>query len=173
MTTSEQEATVPVRTTTTDQPPAESVPAGTAVASGHRVERAAVTETPLSTVEHEELVADPAAGAVVSFAGVVRDHDHGRDVTRLEYTAHPSAGEVIAEIAAGFAARDGVEAIAVSHRIGVLGVGDVALACAVSSAHRAEAFAVCGELVDEVKHRIPIWKHQSFADGTDEWVDCP
>ncbi|MGI8529869.1 MAG: molybdenum cofactor biosynthesis protein MoaE, partial [Geodermatophilaceae bacterium] len=63
--------------------------------------------------------------------------------------------------------------IAVSHRIGKLVVGDVALACAVSSAHRREAFAACSRLVDEVKHRLPIWKRQVFEDGTDEWVDCP
>ena len=141
--------------------------------AGHRVVVAQVTESPISTPEHERAVSDPAAGAVVGFAGVVRDHDHGRAVTELEYTGHPSAGEVLAAIAAEFAARPGVEAIAVSHRIGPLKLGDTALACAVSTAHRAEAFALCGELVDAVKARIPIWKRQVFDDGTDEWVACP
>lgn len=140
---------------------------------GHRVVVAEVTESPISVAAHEQAVADPAAGAVVGFAGVVRDHDHGRTVTALEYTGHPSAGEVLAGIAAEFAARDGVEAIAVSHRTGPLALGDTALACAVSTAHRAEAFALCAELVDAVKARIPIWKRQVFADGTDEWVACP
>jgi molybdopterin synthase catalytic subunit len=141
--------------------------------AGHRVVIAQVTEEPISTAEHEDAVGHLAAGAVVGFAGVVRDHDHGRAVTQLEYTGHPSAGEVLAEIAAEFAARDGVEAVAVSHRIGPLKLGDTALACAVSTAHRAEAFALCGELVDAVKARIPIWKRQVFDDGTDEWVACP
>jgi molybdopterin synthase catalytic subunit len=140
---------------------------------GHRVAVAEVTEAPIFLAAHEEAVANLAAGAVVGFAGVVRDHDHGRTVTELEYTGHPSAGEVLAAIAAEFAARDGVEAVAVSHRIGPLRLGDTALACAVSTAHRAEAFVLCAELVDAVKARIPIWKRQVFADGSDEWVACP
>jgi molybdopterin synthase catalytic subunit len=140
---------------------------------GHRVAVAEVTEAPIFLAAHEEAVANLAAGAVVGFAGVVRDHDDGRTVTELEYTGHPSAGEVLAAIAAEFAARDGVEAVAVSHRIGPLRLGDTALACAVSTAHRAEAFVLCAELVDAVKARIPIWKRQVFADGSDEWVACP
>ena len=135
--------------------------------------RAVVVDAALSVAEHEALVAHPGAGAVVSFGGVVRDHDHGRTVEALEYVGHPTAEQIIAEVAAGIAAAGGVYAIAVSHRIGKLVVGDVALACAVSSAHRREAFAACSRLVDEVKHRLPIWKRQVFEDGTDEWVDCP
>lgn len=134
---------------------------------------ARVTEEPLSVAEHEAAVADKAAGAVVSFAGVVRDHDGGRSVTELEYTGHPTAPELIAEIAAEFAARPEVQAVAVSHRIGLLGIGDVALACAVSAAHRGQAFTACAELVDEVKARLPIWKRQVFSDGEEEWVACP
>jgi molybdopterin synthase catalytic subunit len=134
---------------------------------------ARVVDEPLSVAEHEEAVADKAAGAVVSFAGVVRDHDGGRSVTELEYVGHPTADEVLAEIAAEFAARPELHAVAVSHRIGMLGIGDVALACAVSAAHRGEAFAACAELVDEVKHRLPIWKRQVFTDGEEEWVACP
>lgn len=134
---------------------------------------ARVTEEPLSVAEHEAAVADEAAGAVVSFAGVVRDHDGGRSVTELEYTGHPTAAELIAEIAAEFAARPEVQAVAVSHRIGLLGIGDVALACAVSAAHRGQAFTACAELVDEVKARLPIWKRQVFSDGQEEWVACP
>jgi molybdopterin synthase catalytic subunit len=134
---------------------------------------ARVVDAPLSVTEHEEAVADKAAGAVVSFAGVVRDHDGGRGVTELEYVGHPTAQDVLAELAAEFAARPELHAVAVSHRIGVLGVGDVALACAVSAAHRGEAFAACAELVDEVKRRLPIWKRQVFTDGEEEWVACP
>jgi molybdopterin synthase catalytic subunit len=134
---------------------------------------ARVTEEPLSVAEHEAAVADKAAGAVVSFAGVVRDHDGGRSVTELEYVGHPTAPEMIAEIAAEFLARPEVQAVAVSHRIGLLAIGDVALACAVSAAHRGQAFAACAELVDEVKARLPIWKRQVFSDGEEEWVACP
>jgi molybdopterin synthase catalytic subunit len=134
---------------------------------------ARVTEEPLSVAEHEAAVADKAAGAVVSFSGVVRDHDGGRSVTELEYVGHPTAPDLIAEIAAEFAARPDVQAVAVSHRIGLLAIGDVALACAVSAAHRGQAFAVCAELVDEVKARLPIWKRQVFTDGAEEWVACP
>jgi molybdopterin synthase catalytic subunit len=139
----------------------------------HRLARAEVTEVPFSIAEHEALVAHRSAGAVVSFAGVVRDHDGGRRVLELEYVAHPSAGKVLEEIAAEFAAMDYVEAVAVSHRTGSLDIGDTALACAVSTAHRAQAFALCAQLVDEVKARLPIWKRQVFADGGEEWVDCP
>jgi molybdopterin synthase catalytic subunit len=134
---------------------------------------ATVTEAPLDLDAHERAVADPAAGAVVSFAGVVRDHDSGRTVTLLEYEAHPSAEAVLKEVAAEIAAEPEVRAVAVSHRVGVLGIGDVALAAAVATAHRAAAFDACARLVDEVKARLPVWKRQVFADGSEEWVNCP
>jgi molybdopterin synthase catalytic subunit len=135
--------------------------------------RSALTTETLDVSEHEAAVAHPAAGAVVSFAGVVRDHDGGRAVTRLNYEAHPSAEAVLAEVAAEIGKEPAVRAVAVSHRVGELAIGDVALAAAVSTAHRAEAFALCARLVDEVKARLPVWKHQIFADGTDEWVNAP
>jgi molybdenum cofactor synthesis domain-containing protein len=138
--------------------------------------RATVTEQPLSVDEHAALVDDAAAGAVVTFAGVVRDHDHGRGVRELEYVGHPSAADVVAEVVADLARRhgpSGVRAIAASHRIGTLAIGDVALAVAVAAEHRAEAFAACSDVVDEVKRRLPVWKRQTFDDGTDEWVNCP
>ncbi|MDT7593451.1 MAG: molybdopterin synthase catalytic subunit [Pseudonocardiales bacterium] len=139
-----------------------------------QVLRAVVVETPLSVDEHAELVGHVAAGAVVTFAGVVRNHDGGRNVDELEYSGHPTAEKVIRQVAEEIAARvTGVRAIAVSHRIGPLSIGDVALACAVAADHRQEAFAVCAELVDEVKRQLPIWKRQRFSDGTDEWVNCP
>ncbi len=138
------------------------------------VTRAAVVEEPLSVDEHAELVAHVAAGAVVTFAGVVRNHDGGRDVQALEYSGHPTAERVIREVADEVAARsEGVRALAVTHRIGPLRIGDVALAVAVAADHRRQAFTTCADLVDEVKARLPIWKHQHFADGTDEWVNCP
>ncbi|MCE6994185.1 molybdenum cofactor biosynthesis protein MoaE [Saccharothrix sp. S26] len=136
--------------------------------------RATVSDQPLSVDEHAKLVEHAAAGAVVTFAGVVRDHDHGRSVRELEYVGHPTAGAVVAEVVADVVGRfEGVRAVAVSHRVGPLAIGDVALACAVSAEHRGEAFAVCSELVDEVKRRLPVWKRQVFTDGTDEWVNMP
>jgi molybdopterin synthase catalytic subunit len=133
----------------------------------------AVTTGPLDVAAHERLVARAAAGAVVSFAGVVRDHDDGRGVLELEYEGHPLAQRILAEVAAEIAADPSVYAVAVSHRVGRLEIGEVALAAAVSTAHRAAAFAACARLVDEVKARLPIWKRQVFADGTEEWVNCP
>jgi molybdopterin synthase catalytic subunit len=133
--------------------------------------RAGLTEHTIALTEHEALVAHEAAGAVVGFAGVVRDHDGGRTVTRLEYSAHPTAEQTLAEVAAEIAAdAQGVRAIAVSHRIGVLNIGDAALVAAVAADHRGAAFETCQRLVDAVKARLPVWKHQFFADGTEEWV---
>jgi molybdenum cofactor synthesis domain-containing protein len=149
-----------------DHRPTRSVPAA--------VLRAEISESPISVAEHAALVADDAAGAVVTFSGVVRDHDGGKGVRDLDYEGHPSAKSVIEQVAADVAGRHrGVRAVAVSHRIGSLAIGDVALACAVAAEHRGEAFAACADLVDDVKARLPIWKHQSFTDGTDEWVNCP
>ena len=134
---------------------------------------AEVSDADLDVATHEAAVADPRAGAVVSFRGVVRDHDHGRGVTLLEYEGHPTAADVLREVATEIAADPEVYAVAISHRIGVLKIGDVALVAAVSTAHRAVAFAACARLVDEVKARLPIWKRQVFTDGTEEWVNCP
>jgi molybdopterin synthase catalytic subunit len=134
--------------------------------------RSAVTGRPISLHEHEQLVADRGAGAVVGFAGVVRDHDGGRRVLRLEYAAHPLAEETLAEVLAEVILEaTGVRAIAASHRIGVLQIGDAALVAAVAADHRRAAFETCGRLVDTVKQRLPVWKHQFFADGTEEWVN--
>lgn len=137
------------------------------------VVRAIVTTDPLDVAEHARLVADRAAGAVVTFAGVVRDHDQGREVTFIEYVCHPSAAGVVADAAAEVAAQHPVDALAVSHRVGHLEVGECALAVAVSAAHRREAFEAASDLVEVVKHRLPVWKRQVFPDGTDEWANCP
>ena len=134
---------------------------------------AEIHETDLDLAAHEQAVADPRAGAVVSFQGVVRDHDDGKGVTLLEYEGHPTAAAILREVAEEIAADPQVYAVAVSHRVGVLKIGDVALVAAVSTAHRAEAFAACARLVDEAKARLPIWKRQVFVDGSEEWVNCP
>jgi molybdopterin synthase catalytic subunit len=146
---------------------------GDAVTDGAAVRLVGVSAEPLDVARHEAAVDDAAAGARVVFCGVVRDVDGGRDVVELEYQGHPTADAVLREIAAEFGADPEVVAVAVSHRVGRLDIGDVALVAAVATAHRAEAFAICGRLVDEVKHRLPIWKRQVFADGSDEWVNCP
>lgn len=134
------------------------------------VRLARIAADPVALAEVEDVVADAAHGAVVSFAGVVRDHDGGRAVTRLSYEAHPDAERMLAASAARIAERHPGVALAVVHRVGDLVIGDLALACAAGSAHRAAAFDACRDLVDDVKATVPIWKHQLFADGTDEWV---
>lgn len=136
-----------------------------------RVLRAAMTEEPIFLAEHEELVGHQSAGAVVGFVGMIRDHDGGRRVVRLEYSAHPSAEQVLAQVVAEIAEEaSGVRAIAASHRIGVLRIGEAALVSAVAADHRGAAFDTCARLVDTIKARLPVWKHQFFDDGTEEWV---
>lgn len=135
------------------------------------VVRAALTDQPISLAEHEELAGHQSAGAIVGFVGMIRDHDGGRRVTRLEYSAHPSAAQVLADVVAEVAEQSsGVRAVAASHRIGVLQIGDAALVAAVAADHRQEAFATCSRLVDAIKQRLPVWKHQFFEDGSEEWV---
>lgn len=132
---------------------------------------AQVTEEPIDLPSHEAAVARREAGAVVGFVGAVRDHDGGRGVTGLEYSAHPTAARVLADVVQAQALKaEGVRAIAVSHRVGTLLIGDAALVVAVSADHRAAAFTACARIVDAVKEALPVWKHQLFQDGTDEWV---
>jgi len=134
------------------------------------VVRATVTTDPLDVDEHARLVEDAAAGAVVTFAGVVRDHDGGRGVTGIEYVGHPDAADVLARVITQAVATLDVDAVAVTHRLGPLAVGECALALAVSSAHRAEAFEAAATLVDAVKEHLPVWKRQDLAGGGEEWV---
>jgi molybdopterin synthase catalytic subunit len=131
-----------------------------------------VVDRPLDLAHLEALVADERAGAVVSFSGNVRDHDHGRSVASLTYEGHPTAEAVLKDVAQEIDARFDLISLAVAHRVGALEVGDAALIAAVSSAHRDEAFRACAALVDLTKERLPVWKHQVFTDGTDEWVNC-
>ncbi|UFS61140.1 molybdenum cofactor biosynthesis protein MoaE [Subtercola endophyticus] len=129
-----------------------------------------MSETPITIEWCVDNVTSDHSGAVVTFSGIVRDHDHGRGVLRLSYSGHPTADEVMRQVAEEVAASHPGTRIAVAHRVGELGVGDIALAAAVASAHRAQAFAACAQLIDEVKSRVPIWKEQWFTDGTTEWV---
>ncbi|MCZ0856812.1 molybdenum cofactor biosynthesis protein MoaE [Actinomyces israelii] len=131
--------------------------------------RAGLASEPVSAAELAAAVEDRAAGAVVTFDGMVRDHDRGRGVNGIVYSAHPSAEEVVARIAHEVAGRPGLRALAVVHRVGDLGIGETALGVAVSADHRAAAFEAARDIVEEVKRRLPVWKHQIFDDGTREW----
>ncbi len=133
----------------------------------------AVQEARLDVRAVAASVEDDACGAVVTFEGVVRDHDRGRSVVSIEYEAHPSAEQVLAEIAGEASRRHPGCLIAVEHRVGELGVGEVALVAAASAAHRREAFAALSDLIELVKERLPVWKRQVFADGSDEWTGLP
>ena len=130
----------------------------------------ALRETPLSLDEVHAAVGDAYAGGTVLFVGTVRDHDGGRAVTALEYSAHPSAEEELRRVAEKVVADFPVTALAAVHRVGELRVTDIAVIVAVSCAHRGEAFEASRRLIDELKHTVPIWKHQRFADGGEEWV---
>ncbi|MFI9229318.1 molybdenum cofactor biosynthesis protein MoaE [Streptomyces rimosus] len=130
----------------------------------------AVRDTPLSLDEVFAAVGDPAAGGTALFVGTVRNHDSGADVDTLGYSAHPSAEAELRGVAEKVAADFPVRALAAVHRVGDLTVGDLAVVVAVSCPHRAEAFAACRRLIDDLKHEVPIWKHQRFSDGTEEWV---
>lgn len=134
---------------------------------------AELRETPLSVDEVLRSVADPRAGGTCLFAGTVRDHDHGETVVELDYSAHPQAADAARALSERLAADGRSVRIAVVHRVGRLAIGDLAVVVGVSAEHRAEAFEVCRELIDEFKATIPIWKHQRFGDGTDEWVGLP
>lgn len=133
----------------------------------------AVRETPLSVDEVLEAVRDDAAGGTVVFVGTVRDEDGGKAVKALGYSAHPSVEKALREVAERVVADHPVRAIAAVHRVGDLDVGDLAVVVAASCPHRGQAFAACRQLIDDLKAQVPIWKHQSFGDGSDEWVGLP
>lgn len=136
---------------------------------------ALLSAEPISVDAAIAAVESDTAGAVVSFSGVVRNHDGGKDVTRLSYSAHPLAlgvlNEVVRSLTESTADPDGHPVrIWVAHRVGALEIGDPALVCAVASSHRAEAFELCSALVERIKAEVPIWKEQFFSDGSVEWV---
>lgn len=132
-----------------------------------------VRDEPLSVDEVLTAVNDPAAGGTCVFVGTVRDVDGGKPVTELDYTAHPTVSDVFGEIADQVASSHAVLAVAAVHRVGDLKVGDIAVVVAAAAPHRGEAFEACRRLIDELKSRAPIWKHQLFDDGGEEWVGSP
>jgi molybdopterin synthase catalytic subunit len=128
-----------------------------------------VSDQPLSVETIESFVLDSAHGALVTFRGIVRNHDHGEAVTALDYSAHPDAQAFLEQCCREVAASSGLR-VAAAHRIGSLVVGDVALVAAVAAPHRAAAFEATEQLVALIKQRVPIWKRQHLADGVTEWV---
>jgi molybdopterin synthase catalytic subunit len=130
----------------------------------------ALRSEPLSVDEVMAAVAGPTVGGTAVFVGTVRDHDEGQSVTDLEYTAHPSALERMTEVAERAAGAYEDVAVAAVHRVGLLAVGDLAVVVAAAAPHRDRAFEVGRRLIDDLKHEVPIWKHQTFADGSQEWV---
>jgi molybdopterin synthase catalytic subunit len=133
----------------------------------------AVRDAPLSVDEVLSAVAHDAAGGTVLFVGTVRDQDGGRSVSDLGYEAHDSVEAVLRTVAEKVVADFPVRGLAAVHRVGDLAIGDIAVIVAVSCPHRGEAFDACRRLIDDLKATVPIWKHQRFTDGSDEWVGSP
>ncbi len=131
-----------------------------------------LTEGTISSATSIAEVESDSCGAIVTFIGNVRDFDHGKEIATLTYEIHPQTQSILVEVVTEVADHHDVFKVSVAHRYGEIPIGESAFIVAVSAPHRAEAFAACSELVDEVKARIPIWKHQVFTDGTDEWVNC-
>jgi molybdopterin synthase catalytic subunit len=131
------------------------------------------SSTTLTLDTYRQELADNAAGGYASFEGWVRDHNEGQSVTRLEYEAFEALANKEGErIMKEAIERYGVLKAACVHRVGSLAIGDIAVWVGVSSKHRAEAFAACRYIIDEVKHRVPIWKKEHYVNGDSGWVNC-
>ena len=130
-------------------------------------------ETPLDVAEVLAALDDDASGGLTLFVGRVRDHDHGLGVRGLEYSAHPTALDALRRVCADVAAQYDVRGLAAVHRVGRLAIGDIAVVVATSSAHRGTSFDASRALIDTLKAEVPIWKHQQFIDGSEEWVGTP
>ena len=133
----------------------------------------ALREEPLDVGEVLAALDDDACGGLTLFVGRVRDHDHGRGVTGLEYSAHPTALERMRAVCEQVAGEYAVQGVAAVHRVGTLAIGDAAVVIATTAAHRGLAFDASRALIDTLKAEVPVWKHQRFADGSDEWVGTP
>jgi molybdopterin synthase catalytic subunit len=130
-------------------------------------------ETPLVVDEVVAALDDVGSGGLTLFVGRVRDHDHGLGVIGLEYSAHPTALDALRRVCLDVAEQYDVRAVAAVHRVGRLAIGDVAVIVATTSAHRGTSFDASRALIDTLKTEVPIWKHQQFADGSEEWVGTP
>ncbi|MCU1556902.1 MAG: molybdenum cofactor biosynthesis protein MoaE [Microbacteriaceae bacterium] len=130
---------------------------------------ATISDTAIDAAAIEEFVMAAEHGALVTFRGIVRNHDHGLAVSALDYQAHPDAQRFLEDCCRQVAAEAGLR-VAAAHRVGSLVVGDTALVAAVAAPHRREAFEACAHLVELIKSQVPIWKRQHLADGATEWV---
>ena len=131
------------------------------------------TQVAIDPAQARRELLDPGAGGYVSFEGWVRDHNEGQEVTRLEYEAFQELAVKEGErIVAEALRRFPVKHALCIHRVGTLGLSDMAVWVGVSSAHRGEAFDACRYLIDEVKHRVPIWKKEHYKSGDSGWVNC-
>lgn len=131
----------------------------------------AISEQPLDAALLTRLVASPAYGAIVTFAGVARNNFAGRATAYLEYEAYPEmAVAMLATIAVEAKAHYAIGEVAIHHRIGVLQIGETAVLIAVGAPHREAAFAAAAYLMDRIKQVVPIWKCEHWADGTSEWA---
>ena len=132
-----------------------------------------VSEDPIDVPAEQATLGDPGAGGYVAFEGWVRETNEGRRVVRLAYEAYPMlanrAGRRIIEEARQ---RFGLKSASCIHRTGLLEIGGLAVWVGVSAAHRGEAFAACRYIIDEVKHRVPVWKQEFYEDGDSGWVNC-
>jgi molybdopterin synthase catalytic subunit len=133
----------------------------------------ALRDEPLRIDEVVDALGDDASGGLTLFVGRVRDHDGGKGVVGLDYTAHPSALDRLREVCEKVATTYDVHGVAAIHRVGTLAIGDLAVVVATTSAHRGTSFDASRDLIDTLKAEVPIWKHQRFGDGTEEWVGSP
>ncbi len=131
-----------------------------------------ISFAPLRIEEVYSLVDTPSNGAIVIMSGTVRDQTAGKTVTYLEYQAYqPMALEVFSQIAKEVQRRwIEVNTLAIHHRIGRLAIGEISVLVAVGSPHRADAFAACNYIIDDLKHNAPIWKKEFWLDGSSDWT---
>lgn len=132
--------------------------------------RSGIVETPLDLEQIIAQLTDVRCGGVVTFCGVVRNHDAGRDVTAIDYCAHPSAEAQLRDLAEQATLRHGVHTVAAWHRVGHIVVGETAMVVVVAAEHRSQAFTAAQALVDEIKATVPVWKCQILADGSRSWT---
>ncbi len=131
----------------------------------------AVTDRPIDAGALLEEVASASDGAVLLFLGIVRNENDGRAVGHLEYEAYaPMAERVLGQIALEAAEQWATGAITVVHRVGHLKIGDASVAIAIAAPHRGDAYAASRYVIDEIKHRVPVWKREGYLDGASEWL---
>lgn len=142
------------------------------MSNGQATPLAGVSDAELDIAAHIAAVGAADVGGIATFMGTVRNHspDAAGEVVELQYSAHPSADEVVKNLVAEVGKKYPQVRLAATHRTGTLAIGDLAIVVAAGSAHRAEAFEACRLLVEEIKARLPVWKKQVLSDGSYTWV---